>query len=194
MALDEKYIFREIEEKWQARWAEADLYHAALDPDKPKYYGLEMFPYPSGSGLSVGHFKNYAPPDAFLRLKSMQGYNVLHPMGWDAFGQPAENEAIKRKLTPGPMVREFAANYKRQVNLIGMAYDWGREINSSDPAYYQWTQWIFLLLYKQGLAYRKNAPVNWDPVDKTVLANEEVVNGRGWRSGALVEKRYIPQS
>ncbi len=193
MALDEKYQFREIEDKWRARWADADLYRAETDTDKPKYYGLEMFPYPSGSGLSVGHFKNYAPTDAFLRLKSMQGYNVLHPMGWDAFGQPAENEAIKRQRNPGPMVREFAASYKRQMDLIGMGYDWSREINSSDPAYYKWTQWIFLLLYKQGLAYRKSAPVNWDPVDKTVLANEEVVNGRGWRSGALVEKRYIPQ-
>ena len=193
MALDETYDFHEIERKWQARWDAADLYHAEMDPEKPKYYGLEMFPYPSGSGLSVGHFKNYAPTDAFLRLKSMQGFNVLHPMGWDAFGLPAENEALKRQVNPGPMVREFAANYKRQINLIGMAYDWDREINSSDPAYYKWTQWIFLLLYKQGLAYRQNAPVNWDPVEKTVLANEEVVNGRGWRSGALVEKRYIPQ-
>jgi len=193
MALDEKYNFREIEAKWQARWAEADLYHAERDPDKPKYYGLEFFPYPSGQGLSVGHFKNYAPTDAFLRLKAMQGYNVLHPMGWDAFGQPAENEAIKRQRNPGPMVAEFAATYKRQMNLIGMGYDWDREINSSDPAYYKWTQWIFLLLYKRGLAYRQDAPVNWDPVDKTVLANEEVVNGRGWRSGALVEKKNIPQ-
>ena len=193
MALDEKYNFREIEAKWQARWAEADLYHAEMDPTKPKYYGLEFFPYPSGQGLSVGHFKNYAPTDAFLRLKAMQGFNVLHPMGWDAFGQPAENEAIKRQRNPGPMVAEFAATYKRQMNLIGMGYDWDREVNSSDPAYYKWTQWIFLLLYKRGLAYRQNAPVNWDPVDKTVLANEEVVNGRGWRSGALVEKKNIPQ-
>jgi len=193
MALDEKYNFREIEAKWQARWAEADLYHAEMDPTRPKYYGLEFFPYPSGEGLSVGHFKNYAPTDAFLRLKAMQGFNVLHPMGWDAFGQPAENEAIKRQRNPGPMVAEFAATYKRQMNLIGMGYDWDREINSSDPAYYKWTQWIFLLLYKRGLAFRQNAPVNWDPVDKTVLANEEVVNGRGWRSGALVEKKNIPQ-
>jgi len=193
MALDERYNFREIEAKWQGRWAEADLYRTEPDSGKPKYYGLEMFPYPSGAGLSVGHFKNYAPTDAFLRLKAMQGFDVLHPMGWDAFGQPAENEAIKRGRNPGPMVQEFAANYKRQMDLIGMGYDWGREINSSDPAYYKWTQWIFLLLYRQGLAYRKSAPVNWDPVDKTVLANEEVVNGRGWRSGALVEKRYIPQ-
>ena len=193
MALDEKYNFREIEAKWQARWAEADLYHAEMDPDKPKYYGLEFFPYPSGQGLSVGHFKNYAPTDAFLRLKAMQGYNVLHPMGWDAFGQPAENEAIKRQRNPGPMVAEFAATYKRQMNLIGMGYDWDREINSSDPAYYKWTQWIFLLLYKRGLAYRKNAPVNWCPQDKTVLANEEVVNGRCWRCGTLVEKKAMPQ-
>ena len=193
MALDEKYNFHEIEAKWQAKWEEADLYHAEIDPSKPKYYGLEFFPYPSGQGLSVGHFKNYAPTDAFLRLKAMQGFNVLHPMGWDAFGQPAENEAIKRQRNPGPMVAEFAATYKRQMNLIGMGYDWDREINSSDPAYYKWTQWIFLLLYKRGLAYRQNAPVNWDPVDKTVLANEEVVNGRGWRSGALVEKKNIPQ-
>lgn len=193
MALDEKYQFREIEDRWRARWADADLYRAETDTERPKYYGLEFFPYPSGQGLSVGHFKNYAPTDAFLRLKSMQGYNVLHPMGWDAFGQPAENEAIKRQRNPGPMVGEFAATYKRQMNLIGMGYDWDREVNSSDPAYYKWTQWIFLLLYKRGLAYRQNAPVNWDPVDKTVLANEEVVNGRGWRSGALVEKKNIPQ-
>ena len=193
MALDEKYHFREIEEKWQAQWAEADLYHAEMDPARPKYYGLEFFPYPSGAGLSVGHFKNYAPTDAFLRLKAMQGYNVLHPMGWDAFGQPAENEAIKRQRNPGPMVAEFAATYKRQMNLIGMAYDWDREINSSDPAYYHWTQWIFLLLLKRGLAYRRNAPVNWCPKDKTVLANEEVVNGRCWRCSTLVEKKAMPQ-
>ncbi len=193
MALDERYNFREIEAKWQARWAEADLYHAERDPDKPKYYGLEFFPYPSGAGLSVGHFKNYAPTDAFLRLKAMQGYNVLHPMGWDAFGQPAENEAMKRLLNPSPMVAEFAATYKRQMNLIGMGYDWDREVNSSDPSYYKWTQWIFLLLYKRGLAYQKNAPVNWCPHDKTVLANEEVINGRCWRCGTLVEKKAMPQ-
>ena len=193
MALDERYDFHTIEHKWQERWAEAELYRTVEDPDKPKFYGLEFFPYPSGAGLSVGHFKNYAPNDAFLRLKSMQGFNVLHPMGWDAFGQPAENEAIKRQRQPSGMVREFAETYKRQMQRIGLSYDWEREVNSSDPAYYHWTQWLFLLLHKQGLAYRKDAPVNWDPVDKTVLANEEVVNGRGWRSGALVEKRFIPQ-
>ncbi|MBV9849576.1 MAG: leucine--tRNA ligase [Armatimonadetes bacterium] len=193
MALGEKYDFQAIEKKWQARWREADLYRATLDPDRPKFYGLEMFPYPSGKGLSVGHFKNYAPNDAFLRYKSMCGYNVLHPMGWDAFGQPAENEAIKRQRQPRETVREYAANYKRQLQLIGMAYDWDREINSSDPSYYKWTQWIFLLLHHRGLAYRANAPVNWCPNDRTVLANEEVVNGRCWRCDTPVVKRQMPQ-
>ena len=193
MALDEKYDFQGIERKWHARWQEADLYRAVQDTSRPKFYGLEMFPYPSGAGLSVGHFKNYAPNDAFLRFKSMRGFNVLHPMGWDAFGQPAENEAIKRQRQPRGMVQDYAANYKRQLELVGMAYDWDREINSSDPAYYKWTQWIFLLLYHRGLAYRANAPVNWCPNDRTVLANEEVVNGRCWRCDTPVEKRQMPQ-
>lgn len=193
MALDDRYDFAAIERKWQARWQEAGLYKTETDPSRPKFYGLEFFPYPSGAGLSVGHFKNYAPTDAFLRYKSMRGYNVLHPMGWDAFGQPAENEAIKRKRQPGQMVADYAENYKRQLNLIGMAYDWDREINSSDPSYYRWTQWFFLLLLKRGLAVRLEAPVNWCPQDKTVLANEEVVNGRCWRCGTFVEKKSMPQ-
>lgn len=193
MALEEKYNFREIERKWQAKWREADLYHAENNSQKPKFYGLEFFPYPSGAGLSVGHIKNYAPTDAFLRLKSMQGFNVLHPMGWDAFGQPAENAAIKSGRNPSEMVAEYAATYKRQFNLIGMSYDWDREINSSDPAYYHWTQWIFLQLLKRNLAYRKAAPVNWCPKDKTVLANEEVINGRCWRCDTPVEKKAMPQ-
>ena len=193
MALDEKYDFQAIERKWQDQWREADLYRVEMDPVKPKFYGLEMFPYPSGAGLSVGHFKNYAPNDAFLRYKSMCGYNVLHPMGWDAFGLPAENEAIKRGRNPREMVPAYAANYKQQLDLIGMGYDWDREVNSSDPAYYKWTQWIFLLLYHRGLAYRKNAPINWCPFDKTALANEEVVNGRCQRCDTPVEKRQMPQ-
>ncbi len=193
MALDEKYDFQGIERRWQARWQEADLYRVGIDPHKPKYYGLEMFPYPSGAGLSVGHFKNYAPNDAFLRYKAMRGFNVLHPMGWDAFGLPAENEAIKRQRQPAEMVRAYAANYKRQLDLIGMGYDWDREINSSDPDYYKWTQWLFLLLHRQGLAERKNAPINWCPFDKTALANEEVVNGRCQRCDTPVEKRQMPQ-
>ena len=193
MALEEKYNYRDVEKKWQKKWREADLYRVVPDPTKPKFYGLEFFPYPSGSGLSVGHFKNYAPNDAFLRYKSMKGYNVLHPMGWDAFGQPAENEAFKWKRHPGPMVREYADTYKRQFDLVGMSYDWDREINSSDPSYYRWTQWIFLKLFERGLAERKNAPVNWCPKDKTVLANEEVHDGRCWRCGTLVEKKLMPQ-
>lgn len=187
------YDFVRIERKWQQRWREAKLFKAEIDPSRPKYYGLEFFPYPSGAGLSVGHFKNYAPTDAFLRYKAMCGYNVLHPMGWDAFGQPAENEAIKRQRNPREMVEEYAANYRRQLELIGCSYDWDREINSSHPSYYRWTQWIFLRLYKAGLAYRATAPVNWCPVDNTVLANEEVVGGRCWRCDHLVEKRQMPQ-
>ena len=190
---DSHYDFRSIERKWQQRWEAADLFRVEESPDRPKYYGLDMFPYPSGAGLSVGHCKNYVPLDAACRLKVMQGYNVLHPMGWDAFGQPAENEALKRHRNPASMVSEYAANYRRQLKLIGNSYDWSREINSSSPEYYHWTQWIFLQLYHRGLAYRSSSPVNWCPSDKTVLANEEVVNGRCWRCGNLVEKRSIPQ-
>jgi len=191
--MNDRYNFTEIEPKWQQRWREARLFRAQADPTRPKFYGLEFFPYPSGSGLSVGHFKNYAPTDAFLRYKSMRGFNVLHPMGWDAFGQPAENEALKRQRNPREMVPEYAENYRRQLDLIGLSYDWEREINSSDPAYYRWTQWIFLKLFEMGLAYRATAPVNWCPVDNTVLANEEVVSGRCWRCDNLVEKRQMPQ-
>jgi len=191
--MDTHYQFAEIERKWQQRWREARLFHVEVDPHKPKYYGLEYFPYPSGAGLSVGHFKNYVPTDAFLRYKAMRGYNVLHPMGWDAFGQPAENEAIRLQRNPRPMVEEFAANYRRQLDLIGLSYDWEREINSSSPSYYRWTQWIFLQLYRMGLAYRAEAPVNWCPHDRTVLANEEVVNGHCWRCDAVIEERKMPQ-
>ncbi|MCE5237052.1 class I tRNA ligase family protein, partial [bacterium] len=191
--MNDQYNFTDIEPKWQQRWREAKLFKAEPDLERPKYYGLEFFPYPSGAGLSVGHFKNYAPTDAFLRYKAMRGYNVLHPMGWDAFGQPAENEALKRQRNPREMVPEYAANYRRQLELIGLSYDWDREINSSDPAYYRWTQWIFLKLYEAGLAYRDTAPVNWCPKDNTVLANEEVVGGRCWRCESLVEKRQMPQ-
>ena len=188
-----RYNFQEIEKKWQQRWSKSNLFHVEIDPAKPKFYGLVMFPYPSGAGLSVGHCRNYIPLDVVCRYKAMQGYNVLQPMGWDAFGQPAENEAIKRGRNPADMVPEYAANYRRQLNLTGIAYDWDREINSSEPEYYRWTQWIFLKLYKAGLAYRGSAPVNWCPFDKTVLANEEVVNGRCWRCDTPVEKRNIPQ-
>ena len=190
---ENRYDFRAIEPKWQARWEEDNLFRVENHSEKPKFYGLDFFPYPSGAGISVGHCRNYVPLDVACRHKAMQGYNVLHPMGWDAFGQPAENEAIKQQRNPKEMVPDYAANYKRQLKLVGISYDWSREINSSSPDYYKWTQWLFLLLHKRGLAYRANTPINWCPVDKTGLANEEVVNGRCWRCGTPVEKRPMPQ-
>ncbi len=190
---ENRYDFRAIEARWQARWEDAALFRTIDADERPKFYGLDMFPYPSGAGISVGHCRNYVPLDVACRYKVMQGYNVLHPMGWDAFGQPAENEAIKRGRNPKDMVPEYAANYKRQLKLVGISYDWSREINSCQPEYYRWTQWIFLQLHKRGLAYRANTPINWCPSCKTGLANEEVVNGRCWRCGSLVEKRPMPQ-
>ncbi|OGF04452.1 MAG: leucine--tRNA ligase [Candidatus Edwardsbacteria bacterium RIFOXYD12_FULL_50_11] len=188
-----EYNFKEIEAKWQETWEREKTFRAHDDCDKPKAYYLEFFPYPSGSGLHVGHLKNYVPMDALCRYKSMSGFNVLHPMGWDAFGQPAENEAIKKGRNPRQMVPEYAANYKRTLKLAGCSYDWDREINSSLPDYYKWTQWIFILLYKKGLAYRDTAPINWCPACKTGLANEEVKEGRCWRCDTVVEKRPMPQ-
>ena len=189
----DKYLPSEFEAKWRERWLKADLFKTREEENRPKFYGLEFFPYPSGAGLSVGHARNYVPPDVTCRMKFMQGYNVLHPMGFDAFGLPAENEAIKRKSHPAPMIENYAANYKRQMDLIGIGFDWSRSFKSSDPSYYKWTQWIFEVLYERGLAFRKLGAVNWDPIDKTVLADEEVVAGRAERSGALVEKKWIPQ-
>ncbi|WP_129629025.1 leucine--tRNA ligase [Candidatus Oscillochloris fontis] len=246
----ERYDPAAIESKWQERWATDDLYRTTPADDRPKYYILDFFPYPSGEGLSVGHCRNYVPTDLIARYYRMKGFNVLHPMGWDAFGLPAENAALKLKTNPAILIRRFADNYKRQMSLIGASYDWSREINSSTPEYYHWTQWIFLRLYtswydtrvdrarpiadleaelathgtsqlglplseqpvsaaewngyspleKQEflkrfrLAYRGEATVNWDPVDKTVLANEEVLpDGTAWRSGALVERKKLKQ-
>jgi len=246
----ERYDPAAIEKKWQDRWAADELYQTTEAEGRPKYYILDFYPYPSGDGLSVGHCRNYVPTDVIARYYRMKGYNVLHPMGWDAFGLPAENAAIKQKTNPAILIRRFADNYKRQMNLIGASYDWSREINSSSPEYYQWTQWIFLRLYNAWydtradqarpiaeleaelaesgterldlplserrisaaewngysplqqqellkrfrLAYRGEATVNWDPVDKTVIANEEVgPDGRAWRSGALVERRTLRQ-
>ncbi|MCX6556944.1 MAG: leucine--tRNA ligase [Candidatus Aminicenantes bacterium] len=187
------YNFAELEAKWQRLWRENGTFRALAEGKRPKYYCLEMFPYPSGSGLHVGHLKNYVPTDAFCRFKSMQGFNVLHPMGWDAFGQPAENEAIRRGRNPRAMVPEYAATYRETLIKAGCSYDWEREINSSLPEYYKWTQWIFLLLLRKGLAYRATAPINWCPSCKTGLANEEVKDGRCWRCDTLVEKKPMPQ-
>ncbi len=190
---ERRYEPESIEKKWQQRWREADLFRASGDKTKPKFYGLEFFPYPSGAGLSVGHCRNYIPTDVVCRYKRMRGFDVLHPMGWDAFGLPAENEAINNKSHPSQTVPTYVATYKRQMNLVGLSYDWSREINSSSPDYYKWTQWIFLLLYKKGLAYRSQAPINWCPSCGTVLANEEVEGGCCWRCSSVVEKRNIPQ-
>ncbi|MDM7461719.1 MAG: leucine--tRNA ligase [bacterium] len=191
--MQELYDPKPIEPKWQQRWREAKLFRTEEDPSKPKCYVLEFFPYPSGDGLSVGHCRNYIPADTLARYMRMRGYCVLHPMGWDAFGLPAENEAINKGSHPKHTVPRYVANYKRQMNLIGLSYDWEREINSSTPEYYKWTQWWFLQLYKRGLAYRANAPVNWCPRCRTVLANEEVEGGKCWRCGAPVHKRDMPQ-
>jgi leucyl-tRNA synthetase len=189
----DRYEPQAYESKWQQKWLEAKLFSTREEDGRPKFYGLDFFPYPSGAGLSVGHCRNYIPTDVICRAKYMQGYNVLHPMGFDAFGLPAENEAIKRKSHPAPMIDQYAANYRRQMDLIGISYDWSRGFKSSDPSYYRWTQWIFKLLYDRGLAYRSDAEVNWCPKDKTALANEEVVGGLCERCGTPVEKRAIPQ-
>ncbi len=241
-----KYIPQEFEQEWMKRWEADALYKTMPADERPKAYILDFFPYPSGDGLSVGHCRNYVPTDVLSRYYRMNGYNVLHPMGWDAFGLPAENAAIKLKTNPAKLIDQFSANYKRQFRLIGISFDWSREINSSKPEYYRWTQWIFLQLYKSWydprvdsarpiselemelaekgtrdvpntlpltaaqwnamsvrerreflsnfrLAYRKAALVNWCPKDKTVLANEEVVDGRCWRCDSLVEKKTLMQ-
>lgn len=193
LAMPDRYEPAEFEAKWRQRWAEADLFRTREEAGRPKFYCLDFFPYPSGAGLSVGHCRNYIPNDVVARMKFMQGYNVLHPMGFDAFGLPAENEAIKRKKNPAEMIDQYAATYRRQMDLVAISYDWSRSFKSCDPHYYRWTQWIFELLYKRGLAYRQDAEVNWCPKDKTALANEEVVAGLCERCGTPVEKRRIPQ-
>ena len=182
-----------IEAKWQKQWAEKALYRTPETDDHPTFYCLDFFPYPSGAGLSVGHCRNYAPTDIISRYHRMKGYAVLHPMGWDAFGLPAENEAINQGIHPRESTRRYAANYKRQMNLIGASYDWEKEISSSHPAYYRWTQWIFLLLYKRGLAYQALAPVNWCASCKTTLANAEVEGGNCWRCHQPVTRRDLQQ-
>ncbi len=189
----ERYEPKSFEDKWRQRWAEAELFKTREEMQRPKFYALDFFPYPSGAGLSVGHCRNYVPTDVLARMKFMQGYNVLHPMGFDAFGLPAENEALAKKTHPAPMVKQYGDTYHRQMDLIGVSYDWSRSFFSSDPDYYKWTQWIFKLLYERGLAYQKLAAVNWCPKDRTVLADEEVQGGLCWRCGSAVEKRLIPQ-
>ena len=194
MPMDERYEPRKIEPYWQAEWDRADLYLTREERDRPKFYVLEMFPYPSGDGLSVGHLHNYVPCDVIGRYKRMAGYNVLHAMGWDAFGLPAENDALLKGLHPKETVPRYAANFKRQLKLVGCAYDWTREINSSSPEYYRWTQWFFLLMLKRGLAFRAIGSQWWCEKCRTILANEQVINGCCWRhTDTPVTKKDLEQ-
>ena len=172
-----KYEYSAIEKKWQNYWDENESYKVEIDHSKPKFYALVEFPYPSGQGLHVGHPRSYTALDIVSRKKRMEGYNVLYPMGWDAFGLPTENFAIKNKIHPAIVTENNIARFKSQLKSLGLSFDWSREVNTTDPSYYKWTQWIFLQLFKKGLAYKKEMNVNWCTGCKVVLANEEVVNG-----------------
>jgi leucyl-tRNA synthetase len=191
--MDDRYRPQKIEERWQRVWREREAYRTPDTSERPKFYCLDFFPYPSGDGLSVGHCRNYVPTDVVSRFQRMRGFNVLHPMGWDAFGLPAENYAIKMGVSPRVTTERNIANYHRQMDLIGLSFDWSREITSCYPDYYRWTQWFFLLMYERGLAYRGTGQQWWCPVDKTILANEQVEQGRCWRCGSEVTKVDLEQ-
>ncbi|CCG06910.1 leucine--tRNA ligase [Pararhodospirillum photometricum] len=192
MASEDRSSFKETEAYWQSAWAEAGCFRATVDPERPKYYVLEMFPYPSGR-IHMGHVRNYTLGDVVARFKRAQGFNVLHPMGWDAFGLPAENAAIQRGVHPGEWTRRNIEVMREQFRPMGLSIDWEREISTCEPGYYKHEQKMFLDFVKAGLAYRKESWVNWDPVEHTVLANEQVIDGKGWRSGAPVERRKLSQ-
>src|SRR6476646_11432077 len=188
----EGYKPQVIEPKWQKKWSDERTYFAQRDDSKPKFYALVMFPYPSGD-LLMGHMRNYTIGDLVARYKTMRGYNVMNPMGWDAFGLPAENAAIKEGIHPAVRTLDNIKRMKEQFYKMGIVYDWDREVASCLPDYYRWTQWMFLLMYERGLAYRKKAQVNWCPNDQTVLANEQVVDGHCERCGAEVTKKDLVQ-
>jgi leucyl-tRNA synthetase len=190
--MDEIYKPADVEAEAQRFWEQQGTFRATEKPDRETYYCLSMFPYPSGK-LHVGHVRNYTIGDVIARYQRMCGRNVLQPMGWDAFGLPAENAAIQNNVPPATWTRENIDHMRGQLRRLGFGYDWSREIATCDPDYYRWEQWLFTRLYRKGLAYKRTATVNWDPVDQTVLANEQVIDGRGWRSGAPVERRAIPQ-
>ena len=189
--MQDKYNHTEVERAAHAHWAATDAYRVTEDAGKKKFYACSMLPYPSGK-LHMGHVRNYTINDMLTRYLRMNGYNVLMPMGWDAFGLPAENAALKNGVPPAKWTYENIAYMKKQMQAMGLAIDWSREVATCDPDYYKWNQWLFLKMLEKGIAYRKTQVVNWDPVDQTVLANEQVIDGRGWRTGALVEKREIP--
>ncbi|KKT71701.1 MAG: Leucine-tRNA ligase [Candidatus Uhrbacteria bacterium GW2011_GWE2_45_35] len=187
------YDHQQIEKKWREKWETSQAFKTQESPDKPKFYALDMFPYPSGAGLHVGHPKGYIATDVIARMKMMQGFNVLHPMGWDAFGLPAENYAIKNKVHPSAATAQNIEVFKKQLSVLGFTYDWDREVNTTDPKYYKWTQWAFLQMFKNGLAFESNEPVNWCPSCKTVLANEDLEGGNCERCGTLVEQKPLRQ-
>ena len=187
----DRYNFKIVEKKWQDYWKLNNSFKSLSHGGK-KFYCLEMFPYPSGK-IHMGHVRNYAIGDVLARFKSLQGYNVLHPMGWDSFGMPAENAARQNNLSPAAWTEENIKTMKNQLKQLGLSIDWDRELSTCSPDYYKHQQKIFLNLYEKGLVYRKESYVNWDPVENTVLANEQVVDGKGWRSGAIVERKKLNQ-
>ncbi|MCL4315844.1 MAG: class I tRNA ligase family protein, partial [Gammaproteobacteria bacterium] len=189
--MDEQYQPNKIEQEAQHYWEDHRVFKAQEDSTREKYYCLSMFPYPSGR-LHMGHVRNYTIGDVIARYQRMRGKNVLQPIGWDAFGLPAENAAMQNKASPAKWTYDNIAYMRAQLKSLGFAYDWERELATCDPGYYRWEQWLFTRLFKKGVIYKKSGVVNWDPVDQTVLANEQVIEGRGWRSGAPVEKREIP--
>ena len=190
--MDQPYLAADVEAEAQSLWAEADLFSVTEDPDREKYYCLAMFPYPSGA-LHMGHLRNYTIGDVLARFHRMKGFNVLQPMGWDAFGLPAENAAIKNQVPPGQWTRDNIDAMRTQLQRMGYAYDWNRELTTCDPSYYRWEQWLFTQLFEKGLVYKKKATVNWCPNDQTVLANEQVIDGGCWRCETPVEQRAISQ-